>query len=121
EIFSPVNMKKTPLDLQPTKTVNIVKSLGSNPKVDIILQATGEHAWAVGRGWENAAKKLGVFNRTFAPRANWGDPDVNFDDGLENYLKSGNSDILFLTGLDWHSQVLHKNHRWRELFQKCNF
>lgn len=118
EIFSLMDKKNTQPEIQRTKTVNIIKSVGSKPKIDIILQATGEHAWGVGRGWENAAKKLGVYNRTFAPRANWGEHDVYFDDGLEKYLKSKNSDILFLAGFDWHSQVFHKNQYWRELFQK---
>lgn len=117
EIFSFIDKKNTPPETQQTKTVNIIKSVGSNPKIDIILQATGEHAWGVGRGWENAAKKMGVYNRTFAPKANWGEPELYFDDGLEKYLKSENSDILFLTGFDWHSQVFHKNQHWKELFQ----
>ncbi len=101
-------------------SINILKSNGSNPKLDIVLQVTGEHAWGVGKGWENAAKKIGVHNKTFAPKANWNDSNLQYDDGLEKYLKENSSDILFLAGFDWHSQALHKNGYWKELFLNSN-
>ncbi len=99
-------------------SINLLKSNRSNPKLDIVLQVTGEHAWGVGKGWENAAKKIGVHNKTFAPKANWNDTNLQYDDGLEKYLKGDNSDILFLAGFDWHSQVLHRNSHWKDLFFK---
>lgn len=94
----------------------LIQTPGSAPRVDIVLQATGigQHAWGVGRGWENAARKLGMFHRTFAPTAQWGALDVDFDDGLFSYLANPEADIILLLGFDWHSQMLHNNPRWRE-------
>ncbi|MBZ0265954.1 glycosyltransferase [bacterium] len=90
----------------------------SATKVDLVLQATGSHAWGVGRGWENGAKKLGLHNGTFAPKAKWGAEDVHDDDGLLNYLESPNADYILLLGFDWHSQMLHNNPKWREVWNK---
>jgi len=91
----------------------------ARPRVDIVLQATGVHAWAVGGGWENAARQLGVHHRTFRPRANWGDTEVANDDGLFAYLAQPQADFLLLAGFDWHSQPLHASPRWREQWAKC--
>jgi glycosyltransferase involved in cell wall biosynthesis/predicted Zn-dependent protease len=91
----------------------------ARPRVDIVLQATGVHAWAVGGGWENAARQLGVHHRTFRPRANWGDLDAAHDDGLFAYLAQPQADFLLLAGFDWHSQPLHASPRWREQWAKC--
>lgn len=87
---------------------------GSKPRVDFVLQATGVHAWGVGGGWVNAARELGVFHRVFAPKANWGDQEPYFDDGLFGYLANPQSDIILLLGFDWHSQMLHLSPRWKD-------
>jgi glycosyltransferase involved in cell wall biosynthesis len=99
--------------------VQPARPAGSMPRVDIVLQATGRHAWAVGGGWETAARQLGVYHRTFRPQALWGAPDVEFDDGLFAALGNPQADILFLAGFDWHSQGLHSSPRWRERWQQC--
>ena len=96
-----------------------VKPAASGPRVDIVLQATGEHAWAVGGGWETAARQLGVHHRTFRPRAQWGAPEVQTDDGLFAALGDPQADILFLAGFDWHSQVLHGCPRWQDRWLQC--
>ncbi len=108
--------------LPETKTVAapaIITGSTSKARVDIVLQATGSHAWAVGGGWENAARQLGIHHRTFRPRANWGDQDVLSDDGLFAYLANPQSDIILLAGFDWHSQMLHGSRRWQERWQQC--
>jgi len=92
----------------------VIKHSGSRPRIDIVLQATGAHAWAVGGGWENAARKLGCHHRTFRPRAQWGETDVRQDDGLFDYLANPQADILLLAGFDWHSQMLHGEPRWQD-------
>lgn len=93
-----------------------VRTPGSAPRIDIVLQATGHgsHAWSVSHGWVNAARKLGLLHRAFAPAAQWGGTDVGFDDGLYAYLGQPEADIILLLGFDWHSQMLHNNPRWRE-------
>lgn len=98
----------------------VIHHLGSNPKVDIVLQATGSHAWNIREGFKNAAEKIGVFNRMFAPRANWGDAEVSTDDGLFDYLNNPQADIALLIGFDWHSQMLHNNPRWRERWMNAD-
>jgi glycosyltransferase involved in cell wall biosynthesis/Tfp pilus assembly protein PilF len=97
----------------------IISQRGSAPRIDLVLQATGNHAWAVGGGWENAARKLGVHHRTFHPHANWGDADVRTDDGLFEYLTNPQADIILLAGFDWHSQMLHGSKRWVDRWQQC--
>jgi glycosyltransferase involved in cell wall biosynthesis len=89
------------------------------PRIDIVLQATGVHAWAVGGGWENAARKAGLLHRTFRPRGDWGATGVKFDDGLFEYLAKPEAGILFLAGFDWHSQPLHSHSRWLERWAQC--
>lgn len=88
--------------------------LRDNPRVDIVLQATGAHGWNIAGGWENGARKLRGFNRIFSPKANWGAPDVKYDNGLFQYLSDPEADIMILLGFDWHSQMLHNNPRWQE-------
>jgi len=97
----------------------VVHSPGSKPTVDVVLQATGSHAWAVGGGWANGARKLGLFHRMFAPRSKWGDSDVEDDDGLYTYLSNPQADLILLLGFDWHSQMLHQTERWRERWAKA--
>jgi glycosyltransferase involved in cell wall biosynthesis len=90
--------------------------------VDIVLQATGEHAWGVNGGWVNAAKALGVLNKCFRPRCGWGEivDDTN-DDGLFRYLTDGFfADIILLLGFDWHSQGLHTTSRWQGAWDNCD-
>jgi glycosyltransferase involved in cell wall biosynthesis len=91
----------------------------ARPRVDIVLQATGVHAWAVGGGWENAARKLGLHHRTFRPRGDWGATDVKNHDGLFDYLANPQADILLLAGFDWHSQPLHSHPRWEQRWLQC--
>jgi len=82
-------------------------------KIDIVLQATGEHAWGVGGGWVNAAKHLGILNRAFFPKGRWGDIDPIDDDGLFLYLERPHANCMLLMGMDWHSQMLHMTPEWR--------
>ena len=89
------------------------------PRVDIILQATGVHAWAVNGGWENAARQLGLHHRTFRPRAVWTEMEPAQDDGLFDYLANPQAEILLLAGFDWHSQPLHNHPRWQARWRQC--
>jgi GT2 family glycosyltransferase/glycosyltransferase involved in cell wall biosynthesis/Flp pilus assembly protein TadD len=98
----------------------LIRHTGSKPKVDIVLQATGTHSWGVYAGWANAAHKLGILNRVFFPKAEWGDPDVTEDDGLWSYLLNPRSDIMLLPGFDWHSQMLHIAEKWQERWTKAH-
>ncbi|MBM4145211.1 MAG: glycosyltransferase [Nitrospira sp.] len=92
----------------------LIHHTGSKPKVDIVLQATGTHSWGVYGGWANAAHKLGILNRVFTPKAQWGEQDVTDDDGLLSYLLNPQADIILLPGFDWHSQMLHTSAKWRD-------
>ena len=89
------------------------------PRVDIVLQATGVHAWAVNGGWENAARQLGLHHRTFRPRAVWTEMEPAQDDGLFDYLANPQAEILLLAGFDWHSQPLHNHPRWQARWRQC--
>lgn len=88
-------------------------------KVDIVLQATGSHAWGVGGGWANAADSLGVLHRVFRPTAKWDAEDVTDDDGLYEYLAAPGADAILLLGFDWHSQMLHRSPRWRQRWREA--
>jgi len=82
--------------------------------IDIVLQATGNHAWNMSEGWCNVLKGKGLLNRTFRPIAKWGALEPENDDGLFDYLKQPESDIIILLGFDWHSQPLHQSNLWQD-------
>lgn len=88
-------------------------------KIDIVLQATGQHSWNLARGWANAARQIGVYHRTFAPSARWDQPEPDNDDGLFQYLGQPQADAILLLGFDWHSQMLHTTRRWKARWQNA--
>ncbi len=96
----------------------LISSRFSQPKIDIVLQATGVHAWGVGGGWANAASMLGMLHRVFAPSSHWGDRQPEYDDGLFDYLANPQAEIILLLGFDWHSQMLHLTPRWKERWRE---
>ncbi len=102
----------------PTKTTlvkpNQFYSMSSQPRIDVVLPATGLHGWNYSRGWANVLQRQGLLNRVFAPVAEWGNLEPVNDDGLYEYLKNPEADIMLLLGFDWHSQPLHQTEKWRE-------
>lgn len=84
------------------------------PRIDVVLQATGNHAWNMSDGWINTLRREGLLNRAFRPTANWGAEEPSNDDGLYEYLKNPQADLMLLLGFDWHSQPLHNTKKWRE-------
>ncbi|GBD88055.1 hyaluronan synthase [bacterium BMS3Abin03] len=118
-ICTPTLKDKSSNHIKP-KQISVVKDLNTKPKIDVVLQATGVHAWGVGRGWENGANKLGLHHRTFAPGASWGAKDVDCDDGLYDYLLKPEADVMILLGFDWHSQMLHLNPKWKDRWLKTS-
>jgi glycosyltransferase involved in cell wall biosynthesis len=87
-------------------------------KLSIVLQSTGEHSWNVSGGWVNAARRLGVLHHVFTPRGPWDEP-VKDDNGLAQFLKDCDSDVILMPGFDWHSQPLHNTPEWRIRWRKC--
>lgn len=88
-------------------------------KVSIVYQCTGAHGWSIAETYVNAARRLGLLHRTFAPRARWGASKPKQDDGLADFLvHAGPEDIVLLCGFDWHSQPLHRCARFRRLLQR---
>jgi glycosyltransferase involved in cell wall biosynthesis/SAM-dependent methyltransferase len=102
----------------PTKTTlgkpNQFSSMSSKPRIDVVLPATGLHGWACSRGWANVLQRQGLLHRVFTPLAEWGASEPTDDDGLYEYLKNPQADIMLLLGFDWHSQPLHQTEKWRE-------
>lgn len=106
-----------------TKTVgkpNHFSSISSQPRIDVVLQATGIHGWNFSRGWVNVLQRQGLLNRVFTPVAEWGASEPTDDDGLYEYLKNPEADIMLLLGFDWHSQPLHNNLKWQEQWYNAN-
>jgi GT2 family glycosyltransferase/glycosyltransferase involved in cell wall biosynthesis/predicted Zn-dependent protease len=118
--FIPDKNLTLPATEQKISAPPLILHTGSNPKVDIVLQATGTHSWGVYGGWANAAHKLGILNRVFTPKAQWEAPDVTDDDGLYSYLLNPQADIMLLPGFDWHSQMLHTSAKWRDRWMNTN-
>lgn len=87
---------------------------------DVVMQATGRHAHGVSHGIVNALKKIDRLGNVFNPKANWGDLEPHFDDGLFNYLDNPKSHGMIILGYDWHSQALHSTEKWRDKFSKAN-
>ncbi len=90
------------------------------PRIDIVMQATGNHAWNMSTGWGEVLQREGMLNRTFRPFARWGDIEPENDDGLFDYLGKPESDIIILLGFDWHSQPLHRTSRWQDRWRKAS-
>ncbi len=88
-------------------------AIQDKPKIDVVLQATGNHAWNMSEGWINTLRREGLLNRAFRPVANWEAAEPIDDDGLYEYLENPQADIILLLGFDWHSQPLHKTLRWQ--------
>jgi glycosyltransferase involved in cell wall biosynthesis len=97
---------------------NHFSSISTQPRIDVVLQATGTHGWNFSRGWVDVLQRQGLLNRVFTPMAEWGESGSTNDDGLYEYLRNPNADIMILLGFDWHSHPLHNNLKWRE--QWCN-
>jgi glycosyltransferase involved in cell wall biosynthesis len=84
------------------------------PRIDVVLQATGNHAHAASHGIVNSLSRLGMLGRVFRPRAEWGQTEPRDDDGLFDYLAAPGSEFMLFLGFDWHSQPLHSSTRWRQ-------
>ncbi len=94
------------------------RSIAERPRIDVVLQATGLHGWNFSRGWANVLAREGLLNRVFAPVAEWGDKEPSNDDGLFEYLKNPQADLMLLLGFDWHSQPLHQTAKWQAQWQQ---
>jgi Glycosyltransferase len=99
---------------------NQFSSMSSKPRIDVVLQATGTHGWNFSRGWVNVLQRQGLLNRVFTPVAEWGALEPTDDDGLYEYLRNPEADIMLLLGFDWHSQPLHHNLKWQEQWYNAN-
>ncbi|GAA6617111.1 CmcI family methyltransferase [Scytonema sp. NUACC26] len=95
-----------------------VGKVQSKPRVDVVLQATGIHGWSASHSWVNTLKREGLLNRVFHPIADWGVEEPEDDDGLFEYLKNPQADVMLLLGFDWHSQPLHNTLKWQEQWNK---
>ncbi|WP_293154193.1 MULTISPECIES: glycosyltransferase [unclassified Microcoleus] len=113
---------KSSLSHQAKKTVgnfNHFSSMPSQPRIDVVLQATGTHGWNFSRGWANVLQRQGLLNRVFTPVAEWGALEPTDDDGLYEYLRNPQADIMLLLGFDWHSQSLHNTPKWQNQWDKA--
>jgi SAM-dependent methyltransferase len=102
------------------KQLNIATSPQSKPRIDVVLQATGLHGWSCSRGWANVLQREGLLNRVFTPIADWGADEPKYDDGLFEYLKNPQADIMLLLGFGWHSQPLHNSRKWQEQWSQAS-
>ena len=113
---------KSSLSHPAKKTVgnpNQFSSMSSQPRIDVVLQATGTHGWNFSRGWVNVLQRQGVLNRVFIPVAEWGALEPTDDDGLYQYLRNPEADIMLLLGFDWHSQSLHSTRKWQNQWHQA--
>ncbi|WP_309245604.1 glycosyltransferase family protein [Desmonostoc muscorum] len=90
-----------------------------NLRIDVVLQATGIHGWSASQGWINTLEREGLLNQVFRPIAAWGGEEPIHDDGLFEYLKNPQADIILMLGFDWHSQPLHKSIKWQERWHQA--
>jgi Glycosyltransferase len=104
---------------KPKTHLNLSSSTSSQPRIDVVLQATGTHGWNFSRGWANVLQRQGLLNRVFTPVAEWGHSEPTDDDGLYEYLRNPQADIILLLGFDWHSQSLHNSPRWQNQWNQA--
>jgi Glycosyl transferases group 1 len=109
-------MSEFEIDGQTTFISNVIKE---QLRVDVVLQATGLHGWNFSHGWVNVLKRECLLNRVFVPVADWEDKEPKNDDGLFEYLKNPQSDLILLVGFDWHSQPLHNTSKWQKQWQQA--
>ncbi len=112
KIFSPAVKSKNDQSPNEKKTINIVRSLGFKPKIDIVMPEG--HSWFVREGYAEALKHYGVFNQSFYVNQN----DSNRE--LFEYLKNPTSDFILLMNTDWHAQYLHNNFDWQKRWEANN-
>lgn len=89
-------------------------------KIDVVLQATGNHAHGVSHGIVNSLKKISLLGTVFEPKAFWGNPFPEDDDGLYEYLACPNSEAILFLGFDWHSQSLHTLIKWKTRIKRSS-
>ncbi|MCX6150717.1 MAG: glycosyltransferase [Ignavibacteriales bacterium] len=102
----PETKKVIPVQKEKTNHLNIIRSRGSNLKVDIVLPEG--HSWFVREGYAEALKKFNVYGKSFYVS------DKKDNKELYNYLKNPNADIMFLMNTEWHAQYLHKTYDWQK-------
>lgn len=112
KIFSPTSKGKSVESSKEKKTLNIVRSLGSKPKIDIVMPEG--HSWFVREGYAEALKHHGVFNQSFYVNQKNGNRE------LFEYLKNPTSDFILLMNTDWHAQYLHTNLDWQKRWEANN-
>ncbi|MFA6596666.1 MAG: glycosyltransferase, partial [Ignavibacteriaceae bacterium] len=112
KIFLPTVKSKSVESSNEKKTLNIVRSLGSKPKIDIVMPEG--HSWFVREGYAEALKHYGVFNKSFYVNQN----DSNRE--IFEYLKNPTSDFILLMNTDWHAQYLHNNVDWQKRWEANN-
>lgn len=96
-------------------------NMDNTPKIDIVLPATGVHSWHLQHGWVNAAKNAGLLGRCFKPQAEWNEIEPYNDDGLLQALQNNEtSDVLLVLGMDWHSQPLTFEDKWKSAWKECS-
>ncbi len=95
-----------------------IAAVSKKPLIDVVLQSTGTHGWSASEGWVNTLKREGLLNRVFRPISSWGAEEPAYDDGLFEYLRNPQADIMILLGFDWHSQPLHNTTKWKERWQQ---
>ena len=89
-------------------------------KIDVVLQATGNHAHGVSHGIVNSLKKISLLGTVFEPKAFWGNPFPEDDDGLYEYLACPTSEAILFLGFDWHSQSLHTLLKWKTRIKRSS-
>lgn len=83
-------------------------------RINVVGQATGQHGWSSLEAYIHGAQALGHEVRVVQPRAPWGAPAVDDDDGLFDLLAQRRDEPLLLCGFDWHSQPMHRDARLRD-------
>lgn len=81
------------------KIININKTVGSKPRIDIVMPVG--HSWFVREGYASALKHLGCLAREF-----YVDPKSKNQELFE-YIHNPQADVIFLMNTDWHCRNIH--------------
>lgn len=88
-------------------------------KIDVVFQATSQHAHGVSEGIVNTLKKKKILGKIFRPCSNLDGKEPLYDDNLYTYLTNPASTALLFLGFDWHSKCLHTTNKWQDALINC--
>lgn len=99
--------------IKPKKRLNIIKHIGSEPKIDLLVPPSSLHSWHLKEGIINNLRINGLLNRVFYTT------QEHFNHFFDYLKKDCSSDLIFAIGGDHHLYYLHDTQQKIDLWNRC--